>query len=423
MKKIMAVVLSLAVLFAFAACSDGPTKFFGKDVLGVVVESTPDYIENEVLNPADVDLRVIFNDGSEAVYSGSELGMSGTFKLTAGANKFTVNFGLVSGESSVESKSNEVVINAAEVTKLVIDPTNAPKELLPAMSGDIDVALNAAGLVFKAEYGNGKSKEVSLDLAKELVSGLALTKVEGNVGDELEIKVTTGDNAEVSPKWTVTIAEAEDYFKEFRVTQILDKEHKLFNIGADDKPHTLEDVELAVSAVYEKDGIEVVRPLEIGDATDEVSVSWGKYADTFDLRRTDKNAPTSVVLTLNAEDEDDDIVRTVSIPGGIKFTEDYATEVNVAYKNGATKLELTAGALINSNMFDYYAKEWASGKDVKDADKGDAIADSSLFEVKPGRVPYGTPAGETVDLTFTYEANSEVEFIVGSVETVTVVAE
>ena len=74
-------------------------------------------------------------------------------------------------------------------------------------------------------------------------------------------------------------------------------------------------------------------------------------------------------------------------------------------------------------MFDYYAKEWASGKDVKDADKGDAITDSSLFEVKPGRVPYGTPAGETVKLTFTYEANSEVEFIVGSVETVTVVAE
>ena len=82
MKKIMAVVLSLAVLFAFAACSDGPTKFFGKDVLGVVVESTPDYIENEVLNPADVDLRVIFNDGSEAVYSGAELGMSGVFKLS-----------------------------------------------------------------------------------------------------------------------------------------------------------------------------------------------------------------------------------------------------------------------------------------------------------------------------------------------------
>ena len=419
MKKIMAVVLSLAVLFAFAACSDGPTKFFGKDVLGVVVESTPDYIENEVLNPADVDLRVIFNDGSEAVYSGAELGMSGAFKLTAGANKFTVNFGLVSGDSAVESKKNEVVINAAKVTKLVIDPTNAPKELLP--DTEYSTALNAAGLVFKAEYGNGKSKEVSLDFAKELVSGLALTKVEGDAGDELEIKVTAGANAEVSPKWTVTIAEAEDYFKEFRVTQILDKDHELFNIGSDEKPHTLADVELAVSAVYEKDGIEVVQPLTIGDSTDEVSVSWGKYADTFDLRRTDKNAPTSVVLTLNAEDEDDDIVRTVSI--GIKFTEDYATEVNVAYKNGATKLELTAGALINSNMFDYYAKEWASGKDVKDADKGDAITDSSLFEVKPGRVPYGTPAGETVDLTFTYEANSEVEFTVGSVETVTVVAE
>ena len=416
MKKIMAVVLSLAVLFAFAACSDGPTKFFGKDVLGVVVESAPDYIEKETLNPADVDLRVIFNDGSEAVYSGAELGMSGTFKLTKGANKFTVNFGLASGESTVDSKKNEVVINASEVTKLVIDPTNAPKELLPAAD-----ALEATGLVFKAEYGNGKSKEVSLDLAKELVSGLALTPVAGEAGDELEIKVTTGTNAEVSPKWTVTVAEAEDYFKEFRVTQILDKEHELFNIGADDKPNTLADVELAVSAVYEKDGIEVVVPLTIGDSTGEVSVSWGKYADTFDLRRTDKNAPTSVVLTLNAEDEDDDIVRTVSI--GLKFTEDYATEVNVTYKDGADKLELTAGSLINPNMFDYYAKEWASGKDVKDADNGDAITDSSLFEVTPGRVPYGTPAGQTVTVSFKYEANSDVSFTVGYANTVTVKAE
>lgn len=416
MKKIMAVVLSLAVLFAFAACSDGPTKFFGKDVLGVVVESAPDYIEKETLNPADVDLRVIFNDGSEAVYSGAELGMSGTFKLTKGANKFTVNFGLASGESTVDSKKNEVVINASEVTKLVIDPTNAPKELLPAAD-----ALEATGLVFKAEYGNGKSKEVSLDLAKELVSGLALTPVAGEAGDELEIKVTTGTNAEVSPKWTVTVAEVEDYFKEFRVTQILDKEHKLFNIGADDKPNTLADVKLAVSAVYEKDGIEVVVPLTIGDSTGEVSVSWGKYADTFDLRRPDKNAPTSVVLTLNAEDEDDDIVRTVSI--GLKFTEDYATEVNVTYKDGADKLELTAGSLINPNMFDYYAKEWASGKDVKDADNGDAITDSSLFEVTPVRVPYGTPAGQAVTVSFKYEANSDVSFTVGYANTVTVKAE
>lgn len=417
MKKIMAVVLSLAVLFAFAACSDGPTKFFGKDVLGVVVESAPDYIEKETLNPADVDLRVIFNDGSEAVYSGAELGMSGTFKLAKGANKFTVNFGLASGESTVDSKKNEVVINASEVTKLVIDPTNAPKELLPAAD-----ALEATGLVFKAEYGNGKSKEVSLDLAKELVSGLALTPVAGEAGDELEIKVTTGTNAEVSPKWTVTVAEVEDYFKEFRVTQILDKEHELFNIGADDKPHTLADVELAVSAVYEKDGIEVVRPLEIDDSEEgKVSVSWGKYADTFDLRRTDKNAPTIVVLTLNAEDEDDDIVRTVSI--GLKFTEDYATEVNVTYKDGADKLELTAGSLIKPNMFDYYAKEWASGKDVKDADNGDAITDSSLFEVTPVRVPYGTPAGQTVTVSFKYEANSDVSFTVGYANTVTVKAE
>ena len=404
MKKIMAVVLSLAVLFAFAACSDGPTKFFGKDVLGVVVESAPDYIEKETLNPADVDLRVIFNDGSEAVYSGAELGMDGTFKLKDGENKFTVNFGLASDESTVDSKKNEVVINAAKVTKLVIDPTNAPKELLP--DTEYNTALDATGLVFKAEYGNSKSKEVSLDLAKELVSGLALTPVVGDAGDELEIKVTTVDSiAEVSPKWTVTVADTPDYFKEFRVEQILDKDNQLFNIGKGDQvPHTLKDVKLSVSAVYEYEGIEIVDPLEVGT---DVTVSWGKYAETFDLRRTDQKAPTSVVLTMN-EGEDNEIERTVAIPGGLKFTEDYATMLKITFKNEATKLELAAGKEILSSMFEYYATEWASGKDVKDADKGDAITDSSLFEVKPGRVPYGTPAGETVDLTFTYKANSTV---------------
>ena len=108
------------------------------------------------------------------------------------------------------------------------------------------------------------------------------------------------------------------------------------------------------------------------------------------------------------EGEDNEIERTVAIPGGLKFTEDYATMLKITFKNEATKLELAAGKEILSSMFEYYATEWASGKDLKEADKGDVITDSSLFEVKPGRVPYGTPAGETVDLTFTYKANSTV---------------
>ena len=76
MKKIMAVLLTVAVLFAFAACDNSTVNpYFGKQVASVTLESTPDYLGGETINPADVELRVVYDDGTTAFITGDEAGL------------------------------------------------------------------------------------------------------------------------------------------------------------------------------------------------------------------------------------------------------------------------------------------------------------------------------------------------------------
>ena len=76
MKKIMAVLLSIAVVFAFAACDNSTTAnpYFGQQVQRVVLESAPDYLVGETIDPADVKILVEYDNGS-VVLTGEDVGM------------------------------------------------------------------------------------------------------------------------------------------------------------------------------------------------------------------------------------------------------------------------------------------------------------------------------------------------------------
>ena len=96
MKKIMAVLFSVAMLFAFASCDNSTTSnpYFGQQVQRVVLESAPDYVVGDTINPADVQIRVVYDNGS-AIISGEEAGMyssTNSFLATAsGYVKFHTN--------------------------------------------------------------------------------------------------------------------------------------------------------------------------------------------------------------------------------------------------------------------------------------------------------------------------------------------
>ena len=100
MKKIMTVLLSVALLFSFAACdSNAVNPYFGKQVVSVTVSDYPEYVENEVLDPADVVFAVRYDDNTTVNKTGAELGMAPAstqttgFKLADGYNAFEVKYG------------------------------------------------------------------------------------------------------------------------------------------------------------------------------------------------------------------------------------------------------------------------------------------------------------------------------------------
>ena len=79
MKKIIVCVLSIAVLFAFAACeASTPVSYYGKNVDSITLLSAPDYVQGETLNPADLSFRVVYNNGETATRNGAELGLAPT---------------------------------------------------------------------------------------------------------------------------------------------------------------------------------------------------------------------------------------------------------------------------------------------------------------------------------------------------------
>ena len=92
MKKIISILLALAVVFSFAACENGVVfpENAEKTVLSVTLESAPEYLVGETVDPADVTLRVVYGDRTEDTFTGAELGLTASsYKLTDEKNTFT----------------------------------------------------------------------------------------------------------------------------------------------------------------------------------------------------------------------------------------------------------------------------------------------------------------------------------------------
>ena len=164
MKKIMAVILTAAIIFGFAACSPSTVSYFGKDVLSITVASAPDLFEGETLNPADVQLRVVYDDHTEEMFTGAQLGMTRTdwktgssdspFKMAKGENKFTVYYGVKTGTNeTIVSKDSDIVIKTVELSELVIDGSAVTTLSSLTSLADADVAYSGVAELRRGEGG------------------------------------------------------------------------------------------------------------------------------------------------------------------------------------------------------------------------------------------------------------------------------
>ena len=154
MKKTFLIgVLAALMLFAFTACENSaPTSpIYGKDILGVSPVTVPDYIEGETLDPADVTLKVLFDDDTSANFTGTELNLTKAtgMKLAAGTNVFTATF---------NGKTFNVNIPAYKPELVTFNVSGIKQDYISLES---DATIDLEGITVTVTYNNGKTKEAT----------------------------------------------------------------------------------------------------------------------------------------------------------------------------------------------------------------------------------------------------------------------
>ena len=341
MKKILSIFLAVAVLFGAIACAgDAGYSLYGKKVVSVTLTSAPDYFVGETVNPADVDIRVVFDDSTEATVTGQDVGMKtsdGSFVMAEGGLTFNFNYGV---DDNNKAQSWSVVVKPVAITGLEIDPTNAPKEI--AKGGTVD----STGVVYTAQYNNGE-KVVSETLAESLVSGLTFTATglsTAEVGDEIEVTVSATGSVKpvLTADWMVTVQPASDTVVGVRVEQ--DDSKEVFLLSKEGTK--LSDISLIVTEVL-ADGTdgEVVAP---GSYT----LAFDKYETSYVLKSSDRTNTYSGTITIG-----DEVYKFDDL--SFDFTTDYPKAIKVTAPD--TKYE--DDDTIRVQDFDFEVTEWQSGYD------------------------------------------------------------
>ena len=436
MKKIMAVILTAAIIFGFAACSPSTVSYFGKDVLSITVASAPDLFEGETLNPADVQLRVVYDDHTEEMFTGAQLGMTRTdwktgssdspFKMAKGENKFTVYYGVKTGTNeTIVSKDSDIVIKTVELSELVID--GSAVTTLSSLTSLADVLDN---IVFTAYYNNGASyKTIDYSIANglfgdsktALINQLDYPQVAGT-DDQYEIKGKADSKVKVDPKWVVTIVDDSAVITGVKV--VMDDSVKIFNVKGVKNPQTLADVKGKVYAVksdntddellftyeasYNKSGETTITPTPAtsGDKSYSLEYTEDSVNFKFDGSSSSTTFEFPVKVTITEGDEKQEFASSIEVV----TTKDYATKIKASQKTSIENIK--QGETIDVDDFDFVATEWASTV-VYDEEiplyPSDGISIDTKETTDELTVEYGNKSPERT-VWFTYDANPGLSF-------------
>ena len=212
MKKVLTVVLSLAVLFSFAACENKVPTLYGAKVLSVTPVSSLDYITGETVNPADIQFRIVYDSKAEATLSGAEIGMvpaednkNGYSVVNAGENpinKFIVTYG-VDEKGAAQKWTVNVIGHYAQ--SLIVDPTNAVTAVLMNDAHKV----STTGLTYTAVFEGG-SKAIDSTLGESKLGDSTFTYPStASADDEVKVTWTKGTSGvgsvKISPDWTMAL--------------------------------------------------------------------------------------------------------------------------------------------------------------------------------------------------------------------------
>ena len=379
MKKIIAFVLSIAVLFAFAACEAGTIPpYYGKTVESITLLSAPDYIVGETLNPADLSFRVVYDNGEEVTRTGADLGLAPTKAGTGstveiddtGSYKFdnttAKTFGIVYGTSRPISGSEikekaiwTCMITAVnpETVDYVVDPSNAPKEYVAGTDP-------FEGVVITAKLPKG-DKVVSAEIANIDISDFDYAVKDTTVTLTVKASVT---NVTLSSAWTFTYVEQ----PEVEITDVklvLAEDVEVFAKGSD----TLADLEDSISVVGKVNGKET-----------SLSTATFKF-DDYQTTAVVQKYGTSYNATVTYEDE------TYPAVFEFTYTKDYPTKVTAKAPTREYQEEQT----VKPEDFTYEYSDWASEYDEYTAEDEKALVDSSCFIVNNAYIMKGEASSDS----------------------------
>ena len=413
MKKIMTVLLSVALLFSFAACdSNAVNPYFGKQVVSVTVSDYPEYVENEVLDPADVVFAVRYDDNTTVNKTGAELGMAPAstqttgFKLADGYNAFEVKYGTDKEGNPLPAWSAKIV--AHQVSSVTINAASATTvaDVAKVNTSNTDKvwAADTTGLAYTANYGKNQSKAISAEIASGIL-GTVTYKLNGRyaVGEDLTVAATSSKKVEIkfATPWIVTLEESSKVVSSWNLVFAEGQTKKFFNldnakpVSGTSNGNTLGEV--AYYLVLEMaDGkeVEIAKSKLSSNDYGVATVKFREYADTYKFdSKSGTNYLADVTFTPKGVTKAQQGTATLTV----EFTEDYPTKIEATNTTDGYK----DGDPISVSDFTFVASEYASGVADKKTE-GFVSDDITLLTTS---VPFGsqvTSGDKEISVNFEY---------------------
>ena len=355
MKKIVSVVLTLALIFMFVTCEVTTPTLYGKKVMSVTVASAPAYFEGETINPADITLRVVYDNG-ETTVNAADAGLipAEGSDYTADAEKthFTVAYGFMSSSNSSSNGSYawDIYIPTQTITGITVNTSAAKTEIAEGTR-----TVDTTGVTYTAQYVGG-SKAIPATLAEQKITytlsfdedgKTATVKAEGKDG----ITVTMAD-------WTLAVVK--DTSKVIDSVKLVpNADQEFFAINGTYKADkntpaaaaTLGVVDYTIET-YNADG-EKIGELDRADSVDDVDdsnafVDFDLYAETQALNDEKIN---NIVATVTVMVDGETVEKSATLV--INYVDDYVTEFTV--EDGDNVSTYKPGQTINKAEFVFTA--------------------------------------------------------------------
>ena len=438
MKKTFLIgVLAALMLFAFTACENSaPTSpIYGKDILGVSPVTVPDYIEGETLDPADVTLKVLFDDDTSANFTGTELNLTKAtdMKLAAGTNVFTATF---------NGKTFNVNIPAYKPELVTFNVSGIKQDYISLEEG---ATIDLDGITVTVTYNNGKTKEATdwwfVDKKNnDSISAAAVLYFYETSGDTLEdgdtITVPNGlmNTSVTGSGYAFTGTKTFKIVDEANPVTITDVEvkrvlkdgtnyYEIFRVGS---KNTLENFKFDMTVTFSDGTKRVIKNYGTGFAAATASVDGVSAVGTYTLSESDQKpgdgAWTITLVDYNIasfkfdekttkanvviEAKNGDFTAT-SDTISVESIEDYPLTITATIKKDGTgedaeDITYAEGVDVKVSDFTYAATgAWASGKSDYTEETAPFDVNNSSYYDTDSFAPIGSTSG-TFPVEITY---------------------